>query len=612
MIDINSLLPELQSLAKQLTEDMLQRVENDTEINSGLQSAYTQIEKGGRTAQAYELWRKDYLEQTGVAWVLSCVFVRFLEDNGLIDECYLAGEGDRRTKAENEHELYFRQHPHHSDREYFEHLFREVGKIPACVDLFAEGKTPLWAVGPSGDGAMHLREFFLELEAETGELRRSFVSSEFDTRFLGDLYQELSVAAQKKYALKQTPEFVEEFILDRTLEPALDSFGLPQLRLIDPTCGSGHFLLGAFQRLFARWMRVVDNETVAAQKALDGVWGVDINPFAVAIARFRLMVGALTACGLRRLASAPGWKIHLAVGDTLLFGNRWTPSGAKRSEQKWFATEENWAPAIYACEDQEAISEVLGQQYHVVVGNPPYITVKDKILNAAYRKRYRSCHRKYSLAAPFAERFFDLTLDSGYVGTITANSFVKREFGKKLIEQFFPTIDLTHVIDAAGAFIPGHGTPTVILFGRNRKPVQDTVRAALGIAGEPTTPDDPAEGLVWKSITEQLDTMGHQDRFISIVDVQRSIFDSHPWSLGGGGASEFKEELEKSHKKTLGDLAKSVGFGAILGEDEAFTFRSNNPNALPNTDAPMRALVAGEEIRDWWLDWEDSVLFPYS
>ena len=53
---------------------------------------------------------------------------------------------------------------------------------------------------------------------------------------------------------------------------------------------------------------------------------------------------------------------------------------------------------------------------------------------------------------------------AGYVGQITANSFMKREFGKKLIEHFFAQkVDLTHVIDTSGAYIPGHGTPTVIL-----------------------------------------------------------------------------------------------------------------------------------------------------
>ena len=68
-------------------------------------------------------------------------------------------------------------------------------------------------------------------------------------------------------------------------------------------------------------MKRESNEIVAAQKALDGVWGVDINPFAVAIARFRLIVAAVQACGIKRLKQAPGWTIHLATGDSLLFGS---------------------------------------------------------------------------------------------------------------------------------------------------------------------------------------------------------------------------------------------------------------------------------------------------
>ena len=121
-------------------------------------------------------------------------------------------------------------------------------------------------------------------------------------------------------------------------------------------------------------------------------WGCDINPFAVAIARFRLIVAALRACGIKRLKDAPAWNIHLATGDSLLFGSRWDREGKKKSEQQFLGTaEESWAPEIYACEDKNAVSEVLGQQYHAVVGNPPYITVKDRLLNAAYRDRYAAC-----------------------------------------------------------------------------------------------------------------------------------------------------------------------------------------------------------------------------
>ena len=133
---------------------------------------------------------------------------------------------------------------------------------------------------------------------------------------------------------------------------------------------------------------------------------------------------------------------------------------------------------------------------------------------------------------------------AGYVGMITANSFMKREFGKKLIEEFLPRIDLTHVIDTSGAYIPGHGTPTVILFGRHRAPVGHEVRAVLGIRGEPSTPDDPAQGQVWRSIVEHLDNGGSQNEFVSVTNVPRQTFAKHPWSIGGGGAVELKENRD--------------------------------------------------------------------
>ena len=233
---------------------MLARSTADAKIDAGLRDAFQQIEKGGRTAQAFEVWREDYLDQVAVAWVLACVFVRFMEDNHLIDECWLAGEGERRKLAEDTHELFFRKHPHDTDREYFQHVFHEVGKIPAAKDLFAEGKTPLWAVAPSGDAAMKLLAFWREIDAETGHLQAVVRGRERRHPLPGRPVSGLSEKAKKKYALLQTPVFVEEFILDRTLTPALDEFGLEKVRMIDPTCGSGHFLLGGFARLF----RLVD------------------------------------------------------------------------------------------------------------------------------------------------------------------------------------------------------------------------------------------------------------------------------------------------------------------------------------------------------------------
>ena len=48
---------------------------------------------------------------------------------------------------------------------------------------------------------------------------------------------------------------------------------------------------------------------------------MDLNPYAIAIARFRLLLAALKECGITRLSDAPGFGIHLACGDSLLHGS---------------------------------------------------------------------------------------------------------------------------------------------------------------------------------------------------------------------------------------------------------------------------------------------------
>jgi type I restriction-modification system DNA methylase subunit len=163
----------------------------------------------------------------------------------LVDPARLSGPGERLVRARDEHELYFRAHPTQTDREYLLYIFGELRKLPGAKEIFGEHNAvhelPNWL---SGDAAGELLKFFQRIDANTGVLVHDFTDPNWDTRFLGDLYQDLSETARKKYALLQTPIFVEEFILDRTLDPAIKEFGLEGFRMIDPASGSGHFLLG--------------------------------------------------------------------------------------------------------------------------------------------------------------------------------------------------------------------------------------------------------------------------------------------------------------------------------------------------------------------------------
>jgi hypothetical protein len=605
MINRSQLLKDLQGLLRRVEEDLLERSHLDTlpEVQAALRSEYEQAKQSERTALSYEEWRSDYAMHIGAAWILSGVFVRFLEDNELIDPPLLAGAGNRLQRARDEYEQYFRSHPTETDREYLLAGFRKLAKLSGGAEIFGQHnpvyEVPTWL---SGDVAGELLKFFQQIDPGTGMLVHDFTDANWDTRFLGDLYQDLSERARKKYALLQTPQFVEQFILERTLEPAIEAFGLEGFRMIDPACGSGHFLLGAFQRLMERWYRQDPNEkyAVLAQRSLDSVHGVDINPFAVAIARFRLLLAAMKEAGITGLRNAPDFKIHLACGDSLLHG-----------EGIQLELEELESPKKhhYKSEDITELNQILVPgHYHAVVANPPYIVPKDAAANAAYRKLYRrSCHRQYSLAMPFMERIFQLAVERGFTGQITANSFMKREFGKKLIEGFFPTVDLTHVIDTSGAYIPGHGTPTVIVFGRNRRPIDSKIRTVMGIKGEPSTPENAAQGLVWSAICDQVDVSGSQSEFVSVADSVRDLFHKHPWSIGGGGASDLKEQLDSTCSISLTNVISEIGFMIITGEDNCLVLPSGCARRIRNLQ--VMPMGDGESLRDWSNDLTLEVLW---
>jgi len=616
MIDRQKLLSDLKPLLKTVEADLRARCDEVPQIDADLKKEYEQARAADRTGVTYEEWRADLITQVAVAWVLSCVFVRFLEDNALIapprisGPLHGAGTDAGLMRARDERETYFKTHPKQTDRDYLLAVFDDLAKSAGTKDVFGSHNVALaYRSWLSGDAAQKLIEFFQKIDADgTGEIIHDFTDPNWDTRFLGDLYQDLSEAARKKYALLQTPIFVEEFILDRTLEPAINEFGLKDFKMIDPACGSGHFLLGGFAHILKHWRAKEPgtNERELVNRALAAVHGVDLNPYAIAIARFRLLVVVMRECNIAKLKDAPAFVFNLVCGDSLLHG--------KAMQQSVMSFHE--LAHAYQSEDLPELQRILAPgTYHAVVANPPYITVKDKALNQAYRERYpQVCHMKYSLSVPFLQRLFVLACEKGFTGQITTSSFMKREFGKKLIESYLPKIDLTHVINTDGVAFGSKGfagTPTVILFGRNRKPVAPAIRAVMGIKGEPATPADPAHGLVWTAITQQIDQAGSQSAYVSVNDTPRVQFGKHPWSIGGGGAAELKQLLDETSSEPLTTIADTIGVVVVTLEDDAFAFDEQFLGRRQIAARHRVGFIEGDRVRDWQVNDPAEAIFPY-
>ncbi len=158
MIVAARLLKDLQAELGRMEADLGAKVTGDDEARGRLESEWRQAFDAQRTGASFEVWRDDRLTQVAVAWLLACVFVRFCEDNHLVDEAGIAGPGDRGAAARAAQQGWFATHPHDSDREYLHSVFgcdrrRRARYAPGSHpgDRAGQGRRP--AGRPSGHEA---------------------------------------------------------------------------------------------------------------------------------------------------------------------------------------------------------------------------------------------------------------------------------------------------------------------------------------------------------------------------------------------------------------------------------------------------------------------------
>jgi hypothetical protein len=138
-----------------------------------------------------------------------------------------------------------------------------------------------------------------------------------------------------------------------------------------------------------------------------------------------------------------------------------------------------------------------------------------------------------------------------------------------------------------------------------------TVRAVLGIRGEPSTPADAAQGMVWRSIVDLLDSSGAQNDFVSVTDVPRQAFAKYPWSVGGGGAADLKAQLDAGASAILGDFAVAIGRVTHTGCDEAYFAPHGTWSRRLISKSNVVTLVEGDTIRGWSIVAETDSILPY-
>lgn len=243
-----------------------------------------------------------------------------------------------------------------------------------------------------------------------------------------------------------TPTFIVTYIVINTLGKLL--IGLTpkeavKLKIVDPACGSGTFLLGAFEYLLAwhlKWYSENDPEKWVKNKVivkvgndyrlttskkkeflLNNIYGVDIDAQAVEVTKLSLLLKVLeNASGQLELGME---RILPDLGNNIKCGNSLV--GEDYFEGKLIVEEEERA-RVNAFDWKAAFPEVFMQGgFNVVIGNPPYSTIIDEGLLSYFNIHYKHQDSQKDLYMLFLERYNKILKQNGLLGVIVSNTWLQ-------------------------------------------------------------------------------------------------------------------------------------------------------------------------------------------
>lgn len=287
--------------------------------------------------------------------------------------------------------------------------------------------------------------------------RAAVVESKLEVRRAGGVYY--------------TPTHIVDHLVADTVGRALAGKTPRQaarMRVVDPACGSGTFLLRAFKYLLdwhlAQYQSAPESKdrlTTSEKRRIleNNIFGVDIDPQAVAVTRLSLLLmvlecapdeGTATQLELFSEFDRPG-RDSLHVGDNIKCGNSLVESDINAEYVDADASQVypfDWADEFPGPASPKGLPAGLQGSFDVVIGNPPWGQkgIMDTPLVKEYiRRKYPSSAGIYDLFRPFVERGIDLVKPGGYFGMVLPDIVLLKNYQdtrKLILDQLtLSTID---------------------------------------------------------------------------------------------------------------------------------------------------------------------------
>ena len=398
-----------------------------------------------------------------------------------------------------------------------------------------------------------------------------------------------------------TPSYIVDYIVENTVGALLEGKRPEQvekLRILDPACGSGSFLTGAYQYLLDwhleqysqqpqryrnRIRRVVGGTvlTTAEKRRIlqANIYGVDLDQNAVEVSKLSLLLKMLEneseATGGQTLMFAAGGRILPDLSANVKWGNSLIGSDFYSGRQMdMFDEEALLRIKPFDWESDAGFGEIMAAGgFDAVIGNPPY--VRQETLGKAFKDYAKGKFETYAGTADlytyFIERAHNLLKSQGVFGMICSNKFMRAKYGASLRNYLSNKIKILNIVDFGElpVFQSASTFPAILITTRQIPAEQNFLYTAI-------------KHLDFSSLSEEVKVQG------SILD-SRSIANSN-WTLARIEEVEIMEKMRKIGLPLDLYVGGKIHYGIKTGRNDAFVIDAYYRQMLIDLD------VASEEI----------------
>ncbi len=419
-----------------------------------------------------------------------------------------------------------------------------------------------------------------------------------DRDILGNLYEKyLPSGERKKLGEFYTPTEVIDYIL--TSVGYTYSYDIETKDILDPACGSGGFLVRASRRLISRylmkfrktdkrelrdpknWKEIVsrlspDEAKIILESIQEHIYGLDINPFACHIAEMNLLFQIIDLYQKVR-EKHPDYKLKR-------FKIYRTDSLEKLIQKQII----DYTYSAFL-EEQDEIDNIKEKKFDFVVGNPPYVRVQtlDYKSRDLYKQEYKSAHKQFDLYVLFIERGIAWLKDKAFLGYITSNKFIKREYGKEIRRILINEGKLLQLVDLTQIKIFKEATndPVIFVFRKTTEP------QILKYVEVMNYKEDILNYILYHG-----NKIDYSDEFTKIFNVTNEELIRNNWQIAGKQEQKLISKINQKGTQ-LKKLHAQIHEGLITGADDVFVVNENTIHTLRLESQLLKPVLKGKYIR---------------